>query len=206
MTEGHIPVTPPRKTLFAVLGGGTVVAAVILVGAVLPAEFHIDPLGIGKATGLLKLSQPEEVKVALPAGSVSNEIAHTYPAPFRTDTISIPLESGDNREGRNELEWKVRMKKGQTLVYSWSVEAPPEEFYVDFHGESEPTPEKKVISYHEGISTGANGSMVAPFDGIHGWYLQNQSAKAVVVHLKLSGFYEMRQDPTAPMEEPAKAP
>jgi hypothetical protein len=30
---------------------------------------------------------------------------------------------------------------------------------------------------------------VAPFDGIHGWYFQNQSDKKVVVHLKLSGFF-----------------
>jgi len=28
-------------------------------------------------------------------------------------------------------------------------------------------------------------------DGIHGWYLQNQSAKAVVVKLRISGFYQL---------------
>lgn len=36
-----------------------------------------------------------------------------------------------------------------------------------------------------------------PFDGIHGWYLQNQLALPVVVHLKLSGFYTLRRDPYA---------
>jgi hypothetical protein len=32
---------------------------------------------------------------------------------------------------------------------------------------------------------------VAPFEGIHGWYFQNQSDKALTVHLKLSGFYDL---------------
>jgi hypothetical protein len=40
---------------------------------------------------------------------------------------------------------------------------------------------------------------VAPFDGIHGWYFQNQSDKKVVVHLKLSGFYEL--DPAGRIRE-----
>jgi hypothetical protein len=33
--------------------------------------------------------------------------------------------------------------------------------------------------------------IVAPFEGVFGWYLQNQSEKPVVVHLKISGFYDL---------------
>lgn len=198
MTEGHIAKPPSRKTLFTVLGIGLVTASVIVVGAILPAEFHIDPLGIGKATGLLNLSRPEEVQVALTASTESNAVAHFYPTEFRTDTVDIPLAAAGDWERRDELEWKVRMKTGDTLVYSLKVEAPPEEFYFDFHGQSDPSPEVKVLSYKEGLGASSNGAMTAQFDGIHGWYLQNQSVKPVVVHLKLSGFYEMRPDPYAP--------
>ncbi len=33
--------------------------------------------------------------------------------------------------------------------------------------------------------------MVAPFDGIHGFYLQNQSEKPVQVRLRIAGFYDL---------------
>ena len=92
MTEGHITTAPSRKTLFTVLGGGLAAAGAILMVAVLPAEYHIDPLGIGNVTGLLKLSRPKEVEVALPATASSDAVAHFYPATFRADTVDIPLE------------------------------------------------------------------------------------------------------------------
>ncbi len=40
-------------------------------------------------------------------------------------------------------------------------------------------------------ATQSNGVLIAPIDGVHGWYLQNQSTQRVVMHLKLSGFYEL---------------
>ena len=97
------------------------------------------------------------------------------------------------------------MKPGQTLVYSWSVNAPPEEFYTDFHSEMRPAPKETVISHKAAVGVSGNGAMVAPFDGIHGWYLQNQSEKPVVVHLKLSGFYELLPDGKPPRLRPAPA-
>jgi hypothetical protein len=197
MSAEQILIAPSRKTLFAVLGGGTLVAAAILVGVVLPAEYRIDPLGVGQATGLLQLAGPEQVEVALPAGDSTNSLARFYPVAFRTDTVEIPLAAAGDAEGTDDLEWKVRMRDGATVVYSWSVDAPPEEFYSDMHGESAPTPEVKVVTYHKGSGIASNGAIVAPFDGIHGWYLQNQAERPVVVRLRLSGFYELPDDPYA---------
>src|SRR5262245_22155600 len=197
MTEGHIAVAPPPKTLYAVLGGGLLVATAVLVTAVLPAEYHIDPLGVGAATGLLQLSRPQEVEVALPASGDSNTVARLYPFAFRSDTVEIPLAAAGDPDKPSDLEWKVRMQSGATLVYSWSVDAPAEEFYSDFHGETAPAPDVKLATYRKGGGTSANGSMVAPFDGIHGWYLQNQSPEPVTVRLKISGFYEVPPNPYA---------
>lgn len=197
VSEGHIPVAPSRKTLFAVVTGGLIAASAILVCAVLPAEYHIDPLGIGKATGLLRMSRPDEVEVVLPASDEPGAVAHFYPIEFRADTVEIPLTASGDADGGNDVEWKVRMKKGDALVYSWSVAAQQDEFYSDFHGESAPSPKIKVMTYTKGAAVMSHGSLVAPFDGIHGWYLQNQAEQPVVVRLKLTGFYELRPDPYA---------
>lgn len=90
----------------------------------------------------------------------------------------------------------MNMKPGESLVYSWAVSglSNPDEFYSDFHGEATDGPEgepPKVVEYRQAVGAVANGALVAPMKGVHGWYLQNQSAKPVVVRLKLSGFYEL---------------
>jgi hypothetical protein len=36
-----------------------------------------------------------------------------------------------------------------------------------------------------------SGAFTAPWDGIHGWYLKNDSPADVVVTLELAGFYEL---------------
>jgi hypothetical protein len=202
-TEGHVANPPSRKTLALLVAGGFVAASLVTVCAVLPAEFHLDPTGFGAATGLMGLSAAPEGKSApaqsaAPGRPAAAVLAREYAAPFRTDTIDIPLKGADS-EG-SEREYKVRMKPGATLVYSWSVQAPPEEFYYDFHSQQLPSPGPKevVISHKSGLGIGGNGSLVAPFEGIHGWYLQNQSEKPVVVHLKLSGFYELLPDGQPP--------
>lgn len=197
MSEGHIEVAPSRKTLFTVLAGGLLVATIILVGAVLPAEFHIDPLGIGKASGLLQMSRPAETEVVLPASAASTAAANFYTTAFRTDTVDIPLAAAGDADHRDQLEWKVRMKAGDTLVYSWHANVSAEQFYVDFHGQTDPTPDVKVLTYRKGQAATGNGAVVAQFDGIHGWYIQNQSEQPVTVRLQLGGFYQMRPDPFA---------
>ena len=116
-------------------------------------------------------------------------VAHAYDAPYRSDTFELKMERA-GREG-SEIEYFVRMKAGQTLVYSWSVAAPPEEFYYDFHSEERPSAKEHVISHKSGLGVAGNGALTAPFDGIHGWYLQNQSVKPVTVKLRLAGFYDL---------------
>jgi hypothetical protein len=193
--EGRTSQPPTRGRLLTILLGGFAVASAITVFAVLPAEFHIDPTGIGAATGLMSLSAAPEATpapvapgqgVAAPAAATA---ARDDPKPFRTDTISIPM--GAAEQDGSELEYKVHMTSGQALVYSWSVAAPKDEFYVDFHSEQRPSAKQNVVSHKVGLMTASNGSLTAPFEGIHGWYFQNQSLKPVVVHLKISGFYDL---------------
>ncbi|AZS20727.1 hypothetical protein [Caulobacter sp. FWC26] len=185
-------ITPPdRKRLAIIVASATAIAAILFVGVVLPAEFGKDPIGVGKLTGLSKLAAPkEEVVTTAPA---DQSVARYTTTAYRSDVIDIPLNTADAGRGGEELEYKVRMKTGDSLVYSWSVDGVtvPEEFYSDFHGESPPSPKVKVIEYRQATGTSSSGSLIAPMDGIHGWYLQNQSAKAVVVKLRISGFYQL---------------
>lgn len=81
-----------------------IAAAVILVGVVLPAEYRIDPLGIGKATGLLQLAKPEEVEIALPAGDSANSLARFYPTAFRIDAGSSSMNSRELSQVTNGTE------------------------------------------------------------------------------------------------------
>ena len=37
----------------------------------------------------------------------------------------------------------------------------------------------------------ASGSLIAPWQGIHGWFWQNKSEAPVVVRSRMAGFYEL---------------
>ncbi|OYX36738.1 MAG: hypothetical protein B7Y99_00250 [Caulobacterales bacterium 32-69-10] len=192
--EGQTTRPPSRSRLALIVGGAVVVATVVTVGFLLPAEFQVDPTGFGRATGLYKLGTPQPKTATVAAGTTST--TREYPTPYRTDTIDIPLAAGGDENRGDELEYKVQMKAGDSFVYSWSVAGipNPEEFYYDFHGETPAgpgVPEAKVVEYKQATGTGGNGTLIAPIPGVHGWYLQNQSRNPVVVKLKLSGFYNL---------------
>lgn len=190
--EGQIARPVSGTKLAAIVGGALAVASLLVVLFILPAEFHRDPTGFGALTGIDRIAGPEVITVdAAPAGP--NQTARYYTSAYRSDLIDIALPP----EEMGELEYKVHMKAGDTLTYSWTVtgdEQHPEWFYYDFHGEQRPVPEgakPTVIEYRQATGLSSNGALVAPFEGIHGWYVQNQSDKPLVVHLKLSGFYEL---------------
>jgi len=196
--EGRAPQPPSRKVLLLITGGGFLAAALISVLFVLPVEFHLDPTGFGSVSGLNRLAAPKTVRMEAPkAGEAAvSGTARYYPTAFRADTVDIPLETGDKGPEGSELEYKVRMKAGDSMVYSWSVSglSNPEDFYFDFHSETPAGPgvaERKVVEYQQATGGQSNGVLVAPIPGVHGWYLQNQSTGRVVVHLKMSGFYEL---------------
>lgn len=181
-----------RAPLLALLGGTAATALLITVALILPAEYGRDPLGIGKATGIDRLWAPPEIRVAASAGDAA--AARSYGQAYRSDIVEIPLAASGDPERGDEIEYKVRMKKGSTYIYSWDVPgiADPEEFYSEFHGHTvEDGKAMTVAEYRKSTGTSDHGSLVAPFSGVHGWYLQNQSLKPVTVRLRLAGFYEI---------------
>lgn len=186
---------PSRRTLLVSIGAAVGTAVIITFAAVLPAEYNKDPLGLGRVTGLSRLWAPKEIVVE--PGAVGAPAAIRQAAVFRTDTFEIPLAADGDEARRNALEFKVRLPKGATLVYSWQTEdlAIPEDLMFDFHGHTLAADAKggpvSVADYEKGSGAQANGSLTAPIDGIHGWYLRNRSDRPIKVQLKLSGFYQL---------------
>jgi hypothetical protein len=189
---------PSKRTLLVSIGAAAAVAVVITFAAVLPAEDNKDPLGLGRLTGLSRLWAPPEVVVA--PGATGAPAAIRQPAAYRTDTFEIPLAADGDAARRNALEFKVRLPRGASLVYSWHAEglAVPEDLMFDFHGHTVAADAKggpvSVADYEKGSGAAANGSLTAPVEGIHGWYFRNRSAQPIKVRLRLSGFYQLVPD------------
>ncbi len=116
-------------------------------------------------------------------------VISVQPGKWRTDTIDVPVPAGKG------LEYKLDMKKGEGLVYNISYGDLEHAglMEVEFHGH---TPQVDGVGdlmfYARTGGSAQSGVFAAPWDGIHGWYLKNDSDKDVVVKLELAGFYALQ--------------
>lgn len=181
------------RALALIVGGGLVAGTLIVLGFVLPAEYNMDPLGVGRLSGVARLWAPAERTMDTTAGSAP--LARDYDAPLRSDVIEIPLTDFMGGAKGSELEYKVRMKEGATLVFAWEAigAANARDIHYDFHGHTTPTGREAmtVATYRQDFGVRQRGALTAPFDGIQGWQFSNTGDKAVVIRVRLSGFYEL---------------
>ena len=108
------------------------------------------------------------------------------PGKWRTDIVRVPVPSGKG------LEYKLTMKKGEGLVYniSYGTLAEPGQMVTEFHGHTEQiNGVGDLMFYSKTGGVPQSGVFTAPWDGIHGWYLKNDSPQDVTVTLELAGFY-----------------
>jgi len=207
MSQSSIPdQVPPvgaKKLLWSIVGA-VAVAAVVLVGAVLPAEYGIDPTGIGGVLGLDTMrSTPGKTfevvdvvggnetyrdveipdfgdPVPLPNPAVHQDEMDTPP---HSQTLTVELDVDE------ETEIKALMSAGKMFLYSWRVDRG--QIYSDFHGHDPEAGDEYWVRYKEQQEgMGNNGSLVAPFSGEHGWYWQNYNAFPVVITLTITGYYD----------------
>jgi hypothetical protein len=158
------------------------VAALILVVAVLPAEYGIDLLGTGRALGLTALSGTTPAETSPPAAPTPTvNAAAAKTTPFATDIYKVELRPFEG------VEYKYRLEQGAALVYAWDASTPVE---FEFHGEPDGAPEKYFDSYAKGTAATGQGTFTAAKAGIHGWFWKNHSASRVTVTLRSAGFYE----------------
>lgn len=166
----HTPPLASARQILTATGLAVTVALVVLVVAVLPAEYGLDPLGTGRALGLTSLGGTDErtrTSVAV-AGVLSQDVFTVELRPF---------------EG---VEYKYRLEQGRGLVYTWTASST---VGYDFHGEPDGAPARYSESYGTGDGRTASGVFLAPKPGIHGWFWENPGAGRVTITLTTAGFY-----------------
>lgn len=149
-------------------------AAVVLISVILPAEYGIDPTGIGEAMGLTPLSHADH---SVKTTKAEQELM------YREDSVDITVPAGKG------LEYKFDVVKGDTMRYAWTSTS--EEIFFDFHGEPEGDTSNYFESYTVSTADNVRGSLTASFDGSHGWYWKNESQEPIVVTLKTEGSYKI---------------
>ena len=189
-----------------------VVAAVLFVTVVLPAEYGRDPTRVGHLLGLDKLRAPqtgggdgkpillteviggnEKVWTADP-GDGREPVPLPNPAVYQAADTPPKSETKVIKLGLDQkTEIKTRLTKGKMVVYSWQVEGG--KVYVDYHGHDPSMGDKFWVRYSEQDDVDhAAGSLVAPFDGEHGWFWLNTSETPVTIRLTVNGYYDEIKD------------
>lgn len=187
-----------RSTAIAVAA-----AATLLVTVVLPAEYAIDPTGVGRMLGLTSMgeiksqlaqeSETNRKEIAPPSNGpekrsglfgrafvylLFNE-AHAQPA-GKADEMSLTLAPAEG------VEVKLGMKAGARANYSWTASGGGLNY--DLHGS--PASGGAEKSYKKGRNEASDqGIVTAAFDGSHGWFWRNRTSSPVSITLKVNGEY-----------------
>lgn len=156
------------RTIFITLALSASAGILATVIFVLPAEYDLDPTGLGAVLGIKGMS----------GETVS---AHSYSSiDMANDAVEFPLLPFES------IEYKYELTAGDALIYEWHAEG---EVLFDFHSEEEGTDPEEAVSFVIGRDQEGHGTYVAPFSGLHGWYWENRGEQAVTVRLETSGFY-----------------
>ena len=157
---------PSAKKIVVAIGVALLVALVVVFGAVLPAEYALDPLGTGRALGLLALSQVRPIK--------SSDTA------YKTDMVEFRLAPTE------WVESTYRLEEGTSMVFSWESSGVVS---YNFHSAPDDAPPGYAQSFDAQELDRAHGSYTAPFSGVHGWYWENLGSDYLTITLTTAGFY-----------------
>jgi len=201
-TRAELPTTRQllRSTAIAIAS-----AAVLLVTVVLPAEYAVDPTGVGRVLGLTQMGEikqqlaeeaanedvisaatlaEDEVPIAddvtaLQSADASMNAAAEQPAAAWRDEVTLTLAPGE------AAEIKLVMKRGETARYEWRADQGHANS--DLHGDGA---SGQSTSYRKGRTEASDtGELTAAFDGSHGWFWRNRSDVPVTLVLQTSGSY-----------------
>jgi hypothetical protein len=203
---------PSKQQIVRATGVAFVIALIILLTAVLPAEYGIDPLHTGAAMGLMNLSRATGKGATAPAtpsvtpavmaaapgitivpgangeAPIIKGVFVAQPNPYKIDSRELKLENGEG------IEIKYHMQSGAGMVYSWTAS---KKVLYEFHGEPDAKPAGAPADYFESYQKDDkagndryNGAFTAPSTGIEGWFWENESGGPVTLKLVTAGFYD----------------
>lgn len=187
-------------------------ALCLLVTVVLPAEYGIDVLGVGRVLGLTQMGNTKVVLAAeadaekrpgsqlatAPANGGSGAMARSSkPSPLPGEGLEGKAEpQGQMKQDRMTLtlnpgegaEIKLAMSKSDKVSFQWTASGP---LNVDAHGDPVGAPKGFYHGYGKAKQVkGETGEIQAAFDGKHGWFWRNRSADSVTLELKTNGQYQ----------------
>ncbi|MDP2016183.1 MAG: transmembrane anchor protein [Hydrogenophaga sp.] len=206
---------PSSKQLFRSTVLAVISAVVLLVAVVLPADYGIDPTGIGR---VLRLTEMGEIKkqlaaeaaadaaaaatagapVQAPGATVGMASANAAQPPARAAVAAAPKEpavaAAPKVEWRDEMPFtltpgegtEIKLKMVQGAKVQYSWVVEGGEVNFDTHGDAP----GKAISYEKGRAVSSDeGVLEAAFTGNHGWYWRNRGQANVKVILRTRGDY-----------------
>lgn len=192
-----------------------VVAVVLLMTVVMPAEYAMDPTGVGRFLGLTEMG---EIKQQLAEEAAADEAAQLEAVPAVTEelapepaapmqqAVSIPepkiepTVTAPAPATPAEPEWtdEVRfvLTPGEGTEFKLTME---EGAVASFHWVSEGGPVNfdthgdgsgQSISYEKGRGVAEDqGELTAAFTGNHGWFFRNRNSGDVTLVLRTRGNY-----------------
>lgn len=214
---------PSTGRLLKSTGIAAVIASALLVTTVLPAEYGVDPTGVGSLLGLtemgrIKMQLAEEAK-ADAAADVAASSAAVQPSLIVTPS-DVQAPSAAPLEALPSTAVQPTPAPSAPQAQTWSDTttvnlAPDDGYEVKLVMEKGATARfewftngPKVnydthgdgtgINYH-GYGKGTNvdrqeGELTAAFTGSHGWFWRNRSGQPVTITLRTSGDYtDMKQ-------------
>jgi hypothetical protein len=190
-----------KSTLLAAVTAGVLLATVVM-----PAEYGIDPTGIGNLIGLKKMGEirtslaKEAAADQAKSSGANTEVKQTEVKPDAVNAVvaSTPQSTGVGAPTpmSNEMqvtlapdegaEIKVAMSKGKKVQYAWSTNGGKANF--DVHADSQ----QQGIDYYpysKGSEQRQEGELEAAFDGNHGWFWRNRTSNPITITLKTKGEY-----------------
>lgn len=186
---------PTNGQLLRATAIAAIAAGAILVTVVLPSEFGIDPTGVGRVAGFTQMGEIKQ-QLALEAAADEARVSAEAEAPQTVLAGNPDSTASDVSEPSSDVttltlapgegaEIKLVMAKDSAVEYDWSAAGGAVNF--DIHADA------PGISYH-GYGKGSNsggeqGTLVAAFDGSHGWFWRNRSGGAVTITLRTQGNY-----------------
>tara|TARA_R110000772_G_scaffold261501_1_gene380017 strand:+ start:1279 stop:1938 length:660 start_codon:yes stop_codon:yes gene_type:complete len=200
---------PTTGQLLRSTGIALVTAMVLLTTVILPAEYAIDPTGIGRILGLTQMGEikeqlaeeaaldaqrsavvapveavPDGVEVDAPEEPAEAVDAAAVDEPEEpisewTDEVSLELKPGE------AAEIKLVMRSGGVVEFEWIAE--PGHLNSALHGDGTAG---QTTTYRNGRAEQKHAnSFTAAFDGTHGWFWRNRSDEAVTMTLRVRGEY-----------------
>ena len=175
--------------LLAATAAAIVIAGLILVTIVLPAEYGLDPTGVGASLGLYRPAPAGDTLAASAdaTGAPSDGALIRRETPFRTDEMTVTLKSGEG------AEVKAVMARGDRIVFSWTATGAGVD--VDMHGDDGRAEGFSTSYWKDEWQKSWHGAFEAGFGGNHGWFWQNLNDDPVTITVKVSGYYERLHRP-----------